>query len=268
MNKLLITLVGFAVVLVAHSRGTVPPSHSERRGSVRLLPAKVQIERQAQDALPKPHHPSSDNVPPVVATAAPKNDAAEETQVHAPKAPQNLDRDVLFSPYKVTITNQDSPLGRTPKSLQKIKSLAAIKHFDSVPSLRFLSGNFIGAYQRGGSLNVIRLALFFKDDNLDEMSSVSCAGILQRHQTSQSLSGSLQDQTVEFFSMDGKTENQRSLLVVIKDQIVIHAWQVDKRAKKLWAKVYLVQKKGDLLELGYAQLEQAKEIFGSCSSIN
>nr|BFD60229.1 hypothetical protein CKG001_23360 [Bdellovibrio sp. CKG001]BFD63646.1 hypothetical protein BdHM001_23270 [Bdellovibrio sp. HM001] len=56
--------------------------------------------------------------------------------------------------------------------------------------------------------------------------------------------------------------------MVIKDQIVIHAWQVDKRAKKLWAKVYLVQKKGDLLELGYAQLEQAKEIFGSCSSIN
>lgn len=172
---------------------------------------------------------------------------------------------LAFSPYKVNITEQDSPLGRLAKNLQELKDLPPLEHFDKAPSLRFLTGKYVGLLKNQGRIGLLRFALYFKDNNLDELSDRSCAALFTPMETK--VIEDMKSGNVDIRFLKGKSENQKSLVVNIKDQFILHVWQIDKREKTAWVKVYKVDKSNDLHELFYTQLVEDKEDFKDCKNI-
>lgn len=187
-----------------------------------------------------------------------KNDS-KDTQDEVARPP------LAFSPYTVKITEQDSPLGRLTKNLKDLKDLPLLEHFDKAPSLRFLTGKYVGILKKQDQVGILRFALYFKDNNLDHLSEKSCVGLM--FPTEIKTIGDVQSRTVDVHFLKGQSENQKSLVVNLKNELILHVWQIDKREKAAWVKVYKVDKNQNLQELFYTQLIEDQENFKVCKNI-
>ncbi|UOF01512.1 hypothetical protein [Bdellovibrio reynosensis] len=160
-----------------------------------------------------------------------------------------------FNPYKENIDPKDSPLGKIPQTLDQINKLPNLNDFNEAPSLRFLSGTFYSKFVKEGTKHEVRFAAYFKDFDLDIIHDISCGGLRSQNIA---ISGTIKSKTVTFKMLPAKDQKQVSVLVNIQDKIVLHIWQLDKREKVVWAKIYEAEKNGTLKDFAYVEMRNVR----------